>query len=99
MGFVLLSELNQTHERGRRTISAALATGIKEDENQELEKIENKIDIEEQKLFYIVHKVPIIGAINIYICPHCKLFYCGKCAAVLKEKREKCWSYEKDINL
>ena len=37
-----------------------------------------------QEFFCIVHRGPIEG--DNYLCPHCKTFYCVKCATALKEK-------------
>lgn len=70
-----------------------------EAEKEELVKTEKEVGVEEQKIICIVHKGPIIGAMNIYICPNCKSFYCGKCAAALKEKGEICWSCDHEFEL
>ena len=80
------------------TITEQEVVGYTEEEKQELEKTESEVGVEEQKIICIVHKGPIVGA-NIYACPSCKTFYCIKCATVLKENGEKCWSCDKDINV
>ncbi|MFX1569612.1 MAG: nitrous oxide reductase family maturation protein NosD [Promethearchaeota archaeon] len=35
---------------------------------------------------------------NIYLCPKCQAFYCERCASVLKENDDKCWSCDSEIN-
>ena len=44
-----------------------------------------------------MHRGTIVG--SVYICPHCQTIYCQKCARVLNEDGEKCWSCENDIEL
>ena len=66
-------------------------------EVEEMRKTEKEVGVEEQEFICVVHKGKIDSA--IYLCPHCRTFYCVKCAQTLKEKGEKCWSCENDINL
>ncbi len=70
---------------------------LTEEERREVEKTESEMGVDKQQFICIVHKGPIIGA--NYLCPHCQTFYCVKCAKTLKEKGEKCWSCDKDIEL
>ncbi len=77
---------------------AAAVTALTKADKKEIAETEAEMGIEEQKFTCIVHKGPIEAA-NIYLCPQCKTFYCTKCAAILKEKGEKCWSCEKEIEI
>jgi len=70
---------------------------LTEAEKQELAETESEVGVDAQKFICIVHKGPITGA--NYLCPHCKTFYCVKCAQALKEKGEKCWSCDHEIEL
>ena len=36
---------------------------------------------------------------NIYLCPKCQAFYCERCASILKENNDKCWSCDSEIKL
>ncbi|MFX1236199.1 MAG: NosD domain-containing protein [Promethearchaeota archaeon] len=65
---------------------------------EELAKTESELDINEQEFLCVVHKGPVKGA-NIYLCPHCKAFYCRECIKVLKAKGEKCWACNHDFEL
>lgn len=66
-------------------------------EKDEFEKIKSEIAVEKREYICIVHKGPIIGA--SYLCPNCRTFYCERCAQVLKEKGENCWSCNQEIEL
>jgi effector-binding domain-containing protein len=66
------------------------------EELEEIKKTESEVDVEKQKVTCIVHKGPIEG--NLYLCPHCKTFYCAKCAKTLKEQGEECWSCGKELD-
>jgi parallel beta-helix repeat protein len=66
-------------------------------EVEELKKTESEVDVKELDIKCVVHKGTIDGA--VYICPQCKTFYCTRCANTLKEKGEKCWSCESDIQV
>jgi len=70
---------------------------LDDEDRKEIEQTESEIDIEEKEILCIVHKGPIVGA--IYLCPKCKTYYCQKCALVLKEQGEHCWSCENEIEL
>jgi len=70
---------------------------LTEIEKKEIEQTESELGIEKSEFICIVHKGTIDGA--VYICPNCKTFYCVRCANVLKDKGEKCWSCESDINV
>ncbi len=70
---------------------------ISEVEKQELKKTEAEVGVEKKELTCIVHRGPIMGA--TYACPTCQTLYCQKCAAILKEKGEKCWSCNQEIKL
>jgi len=72
------------------------AIDLSEKEKKELEKTESEVDVEEKEIMCIVHKGTIDG--TVYICPNCKTYYCLKCANALKEKNEKCWSCDNEIN-
>ena len=71
--------------------------GLTPQDIEELKKTENEVDVEKQKLICVVHKGPITG--TMYVCPDCQTFYCQKCAKVLQQKGEKCWSCESEIQL
>ncbi len=70
---------------------------LTEEEKKETEKIASEVGVDKQQFICVVHKGPIIGA--NYLCPHCQTFYCVKCAKTLKEKGEKCWSCNTDIEM
>jgi len=67
-------------------------------EIEELERTEAEVGVETQEFNCIVHKGPIVGD-KVYICPNCRTFYCIKCANVLRDKGEKCWSCDSEIQL
>jgi len=66
-------------------------------ERNELKKTEEEVNVEKKRFKCVVHKGIIDG--NIYVCPFCQTTYCQKCAEVLKEKGENCWSCEKPIQM
>ena len=70
---------------------------LSEVEKKELKKTESEVVVAGAKFICVVHKGPIEG--RIYLCPHCHTLYCVKCAGVLKDKGEKCWSCEKDFDI
>ncbi|MBN1803178.1 MAG: right-handed parallel beta-helix repeat-containing protein [Candidatus Lokiarchaeota archaeon] len=67
-------------------------------EVEELVKTESELQVQAQEFLCVVHKGPVEGT-NIYLCPHCKAFYCKSCANALKEKGESCWACGKDLEL
>jgi parallel beta-helix repeat protein len=67
-------------------------------ELQELQETEEEIGVEKREFICVVHK-GTIEADNIYLCPKCHTLYCTKCARILKEKGEKCWSCENEIKI
>jgi len=67
------------------------------EELEEQRKTEAEMGIEKKEFICIVHKGTIDGP--IYLCPYCHTLYCQKCASALKEKSEKCWSCDTEINL
>ncbi|MFX1453799.1 MAG: 2TM domain-containing protein [Promethearchaeota archaeon] len=71
---------------------------LSEEALKELKKTESEINIEEREITCIVHKGKI-KANNIYLCPICNTFYCIKCARVLKNNNETCWSCHSEITL
>jgi len=71
---------------------------LSKEDIKELRETESEVEIQESKIICIVHK-GIIGGANIYICPHCKSFYCAKCIKALQKNGEKCWSCNKDFIL
>ena len=77
--------------------SAPVSLDLTEMEKEELEQTESELGIEKSEFICIVHKGTIDGA--VYICPNCKTFYCVRCANALKEKGEKCWSCESEVNV
>jgi hypothetical protein len=68
------------------------------EELEEIKQTEGEVGVEEQKFMCIVHKGAIEGA-NLYLCPECHTLYCVRCATVLREKDEKCWSCDSEINI
>ena len=82
--------------KGKKEEKPSEQINISEEDKKEIEKTESEIDIKKDEVFCIVHKGPIDG--TVYICPNCKTYYCYKCASVLKENGEKCWSCEAEIN-
>jgi len=68
------------------------------EELKEIRQTEEEVNVEEQRFVCIIHKEAIEGA-NLYLCPKCHTLYCVKCATVLKEKGEKCWSCNSEINI
>ncbi|MBN1801817.1 MAG: hypothetical protein JW891_09945 [Candidatus Lokiarchaeota archaeon] len=68
-----------------------------EEDNKALEKTEEEMVIEKNQFMCIVHRGAIVG--TVYICPNCQAVYCQKCAKILRDKGEKCWSCKKDIVL
>lgn len=79
-------------------LKAALVSGVlSEQEKKELKQTESEVNIQKEQFTCIVHRGAIVG--TVYICPHCQTIYCQKCARVLKENGEKCWSCENDIEL
>ena len=74
-----------------------ISLDLTEIEKKEIEQTESELGIEKSEFICIVHKGTIDGA--VYICPNCKTFYCVRCANALKDKGEKCWSCESDINV
>ncbi len=77
--------------------SAAAGMDLTQAEQKELEQTASEIDIEEKEVICVVHKGPIVGA--LYLCPKCKTYYCVNCALAIKEKGEKCWACENEIDL
>ena len=80
----------------KETLTEQVQQQLTQAELEEIKKTESEMDIEKQKVTCIVHKGPIEG--NLYLCPHCKTFYCAKCAKTLKEKGEECWSCGKELD-
>ncbi|MFX1470481.1 MAG: tetratricopeptide repeat protein [Promethearchaeota archaeon] len=64
-------------------------------EENELEKLESEMKVEEQKFICVVHKGQIVG--TVYICPNCNTSYCLTCAYSLKANGEKCWTCNDEI--
>lgn len=56
-----------------------------------------EVQVEKEEHFCVVHRGKIVGA--MYLCPKCETFYCMKCATVLKNKGETCWSCNNKIEL
>ncbi len=69
---------------------------MSEAEMEELARTESEVAVKKNKVFCLVHKGHIDG--TVYICPSCQAYYCLKCAQALKEKDEKCWSCESELN-
>jgi len=84
--------------KGKKKVSAegAPPADLTEEEKQELARTEAEVGVQKTKFICVVHKGPIKG--NIYICHECDTIYCQKCALTLKEKGEKCWSCESELN-
>jgi parallel beta-helix repeat protein len=79
-------------------LTVAAAPGVlTEMDKKEIDETEAELGIEKQQFTCIVHKGPIEG--DNYLCPNCNTFYCVKCALVLKEKGEKCWSCDNEITI
>ena len=67
------------------------------EELEEKRKTESEVGVVRKEFMCVVHKGEIDGP--IYLCPYCHTLYCQKCATVLKEKGENCWSCESEINI
>jgi len=67
------------------------------EELEEKRKTESEVGVNKKEFVCVVHKGAIDGP--IYLCPNCHTLYCQKCATALKEKDEKCWSCESEINI
>ena len=87
------------HKKAKKLNEESLSTqfDFSEEDAKDLEKTEKEVGVEEQEFICVVHKGPILG--DNYLCPHCKTFYCVKCAQALKAKGEKCWSCGKELNV
>jgi len=66
-------------------------------ELEDLRKTEAEVSVEKDYHVCIVHRGKIVGA--MYSCPSCDTYYCMKCATVLKNKGEKCWACNSEIEL
>lgn len=71
-------------------------TTLSVQQEKELKKTEAEMEIEKKELICVIHRGPILGA--MYACPNCQILYCQKCAKTLKEKGEKYWSCNQEIN-
>jgi len=85
-------------KKGKTIESEEKSPVLTQAEIAELQKTEEEVDVERQKFICVVHKGPI-EADNLYLCPKCHTLYCLKCATILKEKGEHCWSCETNIQL
>ncbi|MFX1237482.1 MAG: PKD domain-containing protein, partial [Promethearchaeota archaeon] len=88
--------LHESYVPGEISISTEQESSLKQQE--ELARTESEVDVQKQQFLCLVHKGPVEG-VNIYLCPHCKAFYCRACVKALKEKGEKCWSCHQDFKL
>ncbi len=70
----------------------------KNQDKKSLENTESEFRIRREEFLCVVHKGAVEGA-NIYMCPHCKAFYCKPCASALKERNEGCWACGKALEL
>ena len=79
-------------------IAAPSAAALTARELEELKETEEEVGVEKKQYICVVHKGPI-DADNVYLCPDCHTLYCTKCARVLKEKEEKCWSCGNEMKI
>lgn len=79
------------------TSSLVYLTISSEVEREELKKTESEVDVEKMKVTGVVHKGLIVS--NIYLRPKCNSFYCKHCATALREKGEKYWVCENEIDI
>ena len=59
-------------------------------EKQRKELNEEDIGIFKQTYICLVHKGPVEGV--IFLCPHCKSYYCLKCYEAITKVENECWS-------
>ncbi|MHA1371934.1 MAG: hypothetical protein ACTSRA_19725 [Promethearchaeota archaeon] len=90
-------EVKKTEKLKQSTFVVPPDMELTPEEKREIQQTESEMDIEKSKFICVVHKGTIDGA--VYICPKCQTFYCVKCANVLKDKGEKCWSCENEITI
>ncbi len=82
-----------TNAKSNKIIKPLQNNFLKKDinkERKEMAQTESEMIIKKQEIICLVHKGPIRGE-NVYVCPHCSAFYCKFCIKTLREKGEKCW--------
>lgn len=56
------------------------------------------IELYRKQTICLVCKKKLTGFIDVFICPNCKSFYCEKCAKILTDLENMCWSCNKAID-
>ncbi len=56
------------------------------------------IDLYRKQTICLVCKKKLKGFIDVFICPKCKSFYCDKCAQILTQLENMCWSCNNPID-
>jgi len=56
------------------------------------------IELYRKQTICLVCKKKLKGFIDVFICPKCKSFYCDKCAQILTQLENMCWSCNNPID-